>query len=108
MGFLQRGFASGNRRGFRIWLTEYLGAFTWKMIAQLLGGGGRIADQTVSLIEIPPVLLGHGSYPDSIGIEQTVSPGVVLNTTLGGGGRVADQTAILFTEDVVLSLGSYP
>jgi len=107
MGFLQRGFAYGNRRGFGVWAVGAAFTFALAIIVKLLGGGGKTS-AVVNLLEIPPVLLGHGSYPDSIGLELTVDLFDMLNTTQGGGGKTADQTANMLTTPVVLSLGSYP
>jgi len=83
MGFLQRGFAYGNKKGFAIWRVGAALTFTMKIIGVLLGGGGRIADQTADLTEFLPTLQG-------------------------GGGTIADQTATMMTTTVILSLGSYP
>ena len=43
MGFLQRGFALGNRRGFAVWAVRAACTFTISMICQLLGGGAPVA-----------------------------------------------------------------
>lgn len=83
MGFLQRGFAYGNRRGFAVWAVGAAFTFTMKIIGMLLGGGGKIADQTVDLTTF-----------------QLFSG--------GGGGKIADRTETVFTATVELSLGSYP
>lgn len=79
---MQRGFAYGNRRGFAIWAVGAALTFTMKIIGVLLGGGGRIDDQTADLTEFIATLEG------------------------GGGERI--QISQMLTTTVVLSLGSYP
>lgn len=80
MGFLQRGFAHGNKRGFAVWAVGAAFTFTMKIIGVLLGGGGKIGevslftmDNQLSLLKaaLPPpptvfaatVELSLGSYP---------------------------------------------
>jgi len=83
MGFLQRGYAYGNKRGFGIWSVGVAIAFWIRIIGVLLGGGGRIDDQVANMGEFIPTLLG-------------------------GGGRIDDQIPSMLTTSVDLSLGSFP
>lgn len=107
MGFLQRGFAYGNKRGFAV--RAVVGAactFTLKIAGVLLGGGGKIADQTTNILTFGKVM-GLGSYPDALAYYLNVS-------LFAMGNQLALLLAALpppptvFTATVELSLGSYP
>lgn len=84
MGFLQRGFAWGNKRGFAVkqLSPEIVLSLIRFIVGQFQGGGGR-ADRTETFL--------------------TTS----LQPLTGGGGK-ADKTETFLTTSVVLSLGSYP
>ncbi|GAI80491.1 unnamed protein product, partial [marine sediment metagenome] len=73
---------------------------------KLLGGGGRVADQTTNVLAFEKVV-GLGSYPDAVatylGVDLTT-----FQLASGGGGGKTEQAATIMTAAVVLSLGSYP
>ncbi|MBA7543874.1 hypothetical protein ES705_36216 [subsurface metagenome] len=107
MGFLQRGFAWGNKRGFAAkMLSPELLIRLITFTVRLLGGGGRVADQTTKIIDFGKVV-GLGSYPDAVatylGVDLTT-----FQLASGGGGGKTEQTTTIMTAAVVLSLGSYP
>ena len=107
MGFLQRGFAWGNKRGFAAkMLSPELLIRLIAFAGELLGGGGRVADQTTNVLTFEKVI-GLGSYPDAIatylGVDLTT-----FQLASGGGGGKTEQTTTIMTAAVVLSLGSYP
>ena len=108
MGFMQRGFACGNRRGFAVkqkspelvlWLISFAG--------KLLGGGGKVQDRTEQLLSFEMVS-GLGSYPDALSYYLGVDLTTFQQVSSGGGGKAADRTETVFTATAVLSLGSYP
>lgn len=107
MGFLQRGFAYGNKKGFAVWATGTALTFTMKIIGVLLGGGGKIADQTTNILTFGKVV-GLGSYPDALARYLGVDLTTFQLFSGGGGGKIADRTETVFTATVELSLGSYP
>lgn len=108
MGFLQRGFAWGNKRGFAAKMLSpdlLLRLFTFT--AKLLGGGGKIADQTTNILTFEKVV-GLGSYPDSIAWYLDLALFTTSLDALVGGGGKAVKSETFLTTSVVLSLGSYP
>ncbi|GAI89387.1 unnamed protein product, partial [marine sediment metagenome] len=75
-------------------------------IGVLLGGGGRIADQTTNLLTFGKVV-GLGSYPDALAFYFGVDLNTFQQFSSGGGGE-GTQIAQMLTTSVELSLGSYP
>lgn len=108
MGFLQRGFAWGNKRGFAAkMLSPELLIRLITFTVRLLGGGGKIADQTTNIIVFEKVV-GLGGYPAALAYYLGVDLTTFQQVSSGGGGKVADRTETVFTAAVELSLGSYP
>ncbi|GAI64221.1 unnamed protein product [marine sediment metagenome] len=106
MGFLQRGFAWGNKRGFAVkQKSPELFLHLVSFIVRLLGGGGK-ASKTEQLLTIEKIV-GLGSYPDSLAWYLTLSLHTIVGQLLGGGGKVG-RTETMLTATTVLSLGGYP
>ncbi|MBA7563292.1 hypothetical protein ES708_04947 [subsurface metagenome] len=106
MGFLQRGFAWGNKRGFAAkMLSPELLIRLFTFTAELLEGGGK-AEKTEQILTFDKVI-GLGSYPDSLALFFGVDLTTFQQASSGGGGK-STEVETVFTATVELSLGSYP
>lgn len=104
MGFLQRGFAWGNKRGFSVKQLPpdlFIRLISF-ILTRLVGGGGKAVKTETIIFDS---VMGLGSYPDSLAWYLDLSPLTTSIDTLVGGGGKSVKSETFLTTSVVLSLG---